>query len=183
MSFAVRRAITFVLPLLILPAAAHAAPKVGTVTSSSSAVVAHNGKVVPATPNMPLFQGDKVMTLSNGSANVSLGNQSMHLGNSSMVPMDAHPAILTMNSGPSFQGGDRFRQEFLKKLAEFHRFIHDFRCHVKFPHLQQASFGGGFDFDDNDDDDGPGNHGNGNAFGHDKDHDHHGNPHCPPVSP
>jgi len=64
MSIAVRRA---VLPLLVLPAVAQAAPKVGTVTSSQNAIVAREGKVVPASDNMPLFLGDRVMTRANGS--------------------------------------------------------------------------------------------------------------------
>jgi hypothetical protein len=114
MSFAVRRAIAFALPILILPAAAHAGPSVGTVTSSNDALVARDGKVIPAVANMPLFQGDKLMTRSDGSATVALGDRSVHLGSSSMVPMGAHPAILTMNSSPSFQGGDRFRQDVLR---------------------------------------------------------------------
>jgi hypothetical protein len=194
MRFAVQRAVAIALPIFILPIAAQAAPKVGIVTSSNNAVVARDGKVVPTVPNMSLLQGDKLMTRANGSANVTFGNSSMRLGSSSMLPMNGNPSVLSMNSGPSFGGGafgggDRLRQEFLRKLAEFRRFVRDFRCHQGgFPHLQQAGFGFGGDFDDDDDDQGGNGNGNGNGNGHGHGHGHghdhdHGNPHCPPVSP
>jgi hypothetical protein len=100
--------------------------------------------------------------------------------------MNGKPAVLSMNGGSFFPGGDRFREEFLRQLAEFRKFIRDHRCPTGNPHLTLAGFFGGQDADE--DNDGPGNNGNGNAFGHGKGHGNphhgqHGNPHCPPVSP
>ena len=172
MSFVVRRAAVFALPLLILPIAAHATPKVGTVTNSNSAVVAHNGAVVPATPNMPLFEGDKVITRAGGSANVALPDHSVHLGSSSMIPMDNNPSVLSLDPKSS-RGGDA-RGQTLQQLAKLDHEDHfgdDHgnhlgRCHTK--------------HDDGDDDDDDNDHDRHDDHGH---HFHHGhNPHCP-VSP
>ena len=161
MTFAVSRAIALMLPILILPAAAVGAPKVGTVTSSKGAVVAHEGKVVPAADNMPLYKGDKVMTLSGGSANVQLADKSVKLGGSSMVPMDDHKAVVSMESKPSSKGGDG-KGEAAKQLANAghgHGHGHHFgHCKGK-GHSHHNE-------------DGPGK-----GHGHGHDHD------CPPVSP
>src|SRR3954464_8287453 len=100
MSLAVRRAIAFALPILILPMAAHGAPKVGTVTNSNNAVVARDGKVVPASDNMALEKGDKVMTRDGGSADVALADRSVKMGPSSMMSADDGRSV-SMDSKPS----------------------------------------------------------------------------------
>jgi hypothetical protein len=169
MSFAIPRAVALILPILILPTAALGAPKVGTVTSSNSALVAHDGKVVPATANMPLYQGDKVMTLSGGSANVQLADKSLKLGGSSVVPLDDHSSIVSMDSKPSSNGGNW--HDAGKHLAWADHDMgddhgnHFGRCHMN---------GHGHDDGDDEDDDGGHGHGPGHGHGH--------NPHCP-VSP
>jgi hypothetical protein len=171
MSFAVRRAVAIALPIFVLPIAAQAAPKIGTVTSSNNAVVARDGKVMPATSNMPLQPGDKVMTRDGGAAEVQLADRSVHLGSSSMLSTNDGRS-LSMDPKASSTGG---RNETAQQLASAER---DHRH-------------------DNGDDDNDGDHDNGNHFGHctGKGHDHHdddgpgrghghGHDHdCPPVSP
>lgn len=179
MRFAVPRAIAFILPVLLLPAAVQAAPKqVGTVSSGNGVVISHDGKVTPASNNSPVFDGDKVMTLPGGSANVQLPDKSVHLGSSSMT--DSHGSVVSMDSKPSGKGDGM--KDAGDKLAD-------------------ANFKHHHDDGDDDDDDCPphfphpghGWHG-GDAWGHehgaghhDDDHDHgdghdHDHGHCP-VSP
>jgi hypothetical protein len=170
MSFAVRRAIAFALPILILPMAAHGAPKVGTVTNSNNAVVARDGKVVPATDNMPLEKGDKVMTRDGGSADVQLADRSVKLGPSSAMSTDDGKSVsMDGKSASNGNGKDEAAQQLASAESQNR---HD---------------------DDEDDDHGN----NGNHFGHckGKGHEHHnddgpgrghghGHDHeCPPVSP
>jgi hypothetical protein len=163
MSFAVSRAVAFILPILILPAAALGATKVGTVTSSNGAVVAHDGKVVPATPNMPLYQGDKVITLSGGSANVQLADKSLKLGGSSMVPMDNQNTVDSMDPKSSSKGDAKHEAaEHLARADHDNDGDHDHGNH--FGHCK----GEGHEHHDDD--------GLGRSGGHDHDHD------CP-VSP
>ena len=169
MRFAVPHAVAFVLPVLLLPAAAHAAPKpVGTITSSNNAVVSHNGNVNPALPNTPVYDGDKVMTLSGGSANVQFGNHDVHMGGSSMT--DSKGSLVTMDSqsnghGQGWNGAD-------DKLADAEFRHHhddgdddDDDCFTHFPH----GFAWGW------------HHGHFPGNGHGRGHGH-GHHHCP-VSP
>jgi len=163
MTFASGRAIVLALPMLILPIAAHGAPKVGTVTNSNNAVVARDGKVVPAADNMPLYQGDKVMTLPGGSANLQFADKSVRLGESSMVPMDDHQAVVSMQSEASSVRG-KGRKGALDQLANADHDHHGNKGnHFGFcrgiGHLHHN-------------DDGPGK-----GHGHGHDHD------CPPASP
>src|SRR5579884_3903179 len=74
---------------LVAPIAVQAADAaVGTVTSSDGAFVARDGRLIPATPNMALYQGDRLVTRAHGNAKVAFGNQcALGVGSSSMVPV------------------------------------------------------------------------------------------------
>ena len=168
MSFAVRRAVAFALPILILPMAAQAAPKVGTVTSSNGAVISHDGKITPASANSPVFAGDKVMTLSGGSANVQFNDHTVKMGGSSMT--DSNGSVVSMDSKPNDSGNglDKAKGKLADAISHHHddgdddHGNHFGRCHTKHD---------GHDDGDDDDND---SHGPGHGHGH--------NPHCP-VSP
>jgi hypothetical protein len=159
MRFVISRAVAFILPVLLLPAAAVGAPKVGVVTSSNGAVVAREGKVVPAGNNMPLYEGDKVITLSGGSANVQLADKSVKLGGSSMVAADDRGAAVSMEPKSSSKDGNS-QNEAAQQLAKADQDHGNHFGHCK---------GKGHEHHN---DDGPGE-----GHGHGHDHD------CPPVSP
>ena len=173
MNFSVRRAVAIALPIFVLPIAAQAAPKIGTVTSSNNAVVARDGKVMPATSNMPLQQGDKVMTRDGGAADVQLADRSVHLGSSSMLSANDGRSV-SMDPMASSKGDRNETAQQLASAERDHRHDngdddddHDHGNH--FGHCEGKGH-------DHHDDDGPGR---GHGHGHDHGHDHD----CPPVSP
>ena len=76
---------------MLVPVAAQAAGAVmiGTVSSGTSALVARDGKVIPAVAGMKLYSGDRVITRVGGSANLTMANNcSVSVGASSMLPMN-----------------------------------------------------------------------------------------------
>ena len=74
---------------VIFPAVAQAADvAIGTVSSETSALVARDGKVVPAVAGMRLYSGDRLITRAGGSANVTMANNcAVTVGASAMLPM------------------------------------------------------------------------------------------------
>jgi hypothetical protein len=74
---------------MMFPAAAQAAEvAIGTVSSGTTALVARDGKVIPAVAGMRLYRDDRVITRTNGSANITMANNcAVSLGASAMLPM------------------------------------------------------------------------------------------------
>jgi hypothetical protein len=75
---------------MMVPVAAQAADvAIGTVASGTSALVARDGKVMPAVAGMKLYPGDRVITRAGGSANVTMAanNCAVTVGASAMLPM------------------------------------------------------------------------------------------------
>lgn len=103
---------------MMVPVAAEAATAVGTVSSGVGALVARDGKVVPAVAGMKLYGGDRVITRDGGSARITMANNcSVSLGASAMLPMAgancARPDVIAFDNGragyagqsSAFQGG------------------------------------------------------------------------------
>jgi hypothetical protein len=124
-------------------------------------------EVTPAAANSPVLAGDKVITLSGGSANVQFNNTTVKMGGSSMT--DSNGSVVSMDSQPN--GNGHGLNDANGKLADAYSHHygdgdgnHFGRCHM------------GHHGDDGDDDDYGHDH-----YGQDHGHDHdHG--HCP-VSP
>ena len=95
---------------MVVPAAAQAAEAVGTVSSGTSALVARDGKVMPAVAGMRLYSGDRVITRAGGSANVTMAaNCSVNVGASAMLPMAgascAKPNVIAFDQGRAGYAG------------------------------------------------------------------------------
>jgi hypothetical protein len=77
---------------------------IGTVSSETSALVARDGKVLPAVPGMRLYSGDRLITRAGGSANVTMANScAVTVGASAMLPMAgascAKPNLVNFDQG------------------------------------------------------------------------------------
>jgi hypothetical protein len=101
---------------MMVPVAGQAAgTAIGTVASGTSALVARDGRVLPATAGMPLFAGDRLITRDGGSANVQMANScTMTIGASSMLPVSA-----TACSKPSAIGFDEGRAGYAGQSSAF----------------------------------------------------------------
>jgi hypothetical protein len=81
---------TFALTAMIASATAQAATSVGTVGAGTDALVLRDGRAITATPAMPLYPGDRLVTRADGSANVTMaGNCELDMGASAMLPVTA----------------------------------------------------------------------------------------------
>jgi hypothetical protein len=97
---------------MMVPVASQAADAVvGTVASGTSALVARDGKVIPAVAGMKLYSGDRVITRAGGSANVTMANNcAVAVGASAMLPMAgatcAKPNMIAFDEGRAGYGGN-----------------------------------------------------------------------------
>ena len=96
---------------MMVPVASQAADvAIGTVASGTSALVARDGKVMPAVAGMKLYSGDRVITRVGGSANVTMANNcAVTVGASSMLPMAgatcAQPNTIAFDEGRAGYAG------------------------------------------------------------------------------
>src|SRR4051812_9986189 len=104
---------------MTVPAVAQAADAaIGTVSGGTSALVARDGKVIPAVAGMKLYSSDRVITRAGGSANVTMANNcAVTVGASAMLPLAgatcAKPNMIAFDRGragyagqsSAFQGG------------------------------------------------------------------------------
>jgi hypothetical protein len=96
---------------MAFPVAAQAAEQaVGTLSSGTSALIARDGRVIPASGGMRLYPGDRVMTRAGGSASVTLANScSVAIGPSAMLPLSARScaksSVINFDQGRAGYGG------------------------------------------------------------------------------
>ena len=99
------------LAAMIVPVASQAADTaIGTVSSGSSALVARDGKVMPAVAGMRLYRGDRVITRAGGSADVAMANNcAVTVGASAMLPVNgascAQPNVISFDQGRAGYAG------------------------------------------------------------------------------
>jgi len=73
---------------MLAATSAQAAQSIATVGSGTNAVIVREGRVIVATPTMPLYPGDRLMTRAGGSGTVTMpGNCSVGIGASAMLPV------------------------------------------------------------------------------------------------
>ncbi len=73
---------------MVLSTVSVAADTVGTVASGSRALVARDGKMVPAVAGMPLYSGDRIITRAGGRASIKMANScALSIGASTMLPV------------------------------------------------------------------------------------------------
>jgi hypothetical protein len=96
---------------MTVPAVAQAADAaIGTVASGTSALVARDGKVIPAVAGMKLYSSDRVITRAGGSANVTMANNcAVTVGASAMLPLAgatcAKPNMIAFDQGRAGYAG------------------------------------------------------------------------------
>jgi hypothetical protein len=105
-----RVAAALAIAAMMVPVAAQAATTIGTVASGTSALVARDGKVIPAVAGMKLYSGDRVITRAGGSANVTMANNcAVSIGASAMLPMAgancAKPNVIAFDEGRAGYAG------------------------------------------------------------------------------
>lgn len=91
--------------LALTPIAAFATPApVGVLASGSQALVVRDGRIIPASANMQLFAGDRVMTRAGGTARLAInGGCKVSLG--ALASMPVTPAACAQNKVVSFDDG------------------------------------------------------------------------------
>jgi hypothetical protein len=96
---------------ILFPAVAQATEvAIGTVSSGTGALVARDGRIMPATPGMKLYGSDRVITRAGGSAHVAMaGHCAVAVGASAMLPMAgascAKPNLVTFDQGRAGYAG------------------------------------------------------------------------------
>lgn len=101
---------------MIAPSVSQAAmTAIGTVSSGSGALIARDGKVMPAVAGMKLYSGDRLITRAEGSARVAMANScSVSVGASAMLPMAGASC-----DKPNLLGFDEGRAGYAGKSSAF----------------------------------------------------------------
>jgi hypothetical protein len=106
-----RYAAALAISAMLSPVAAQAADAIGTVSSGTSALIARDGRVIPAVAGMKLYSSDRVITRAGGSAKVAMGssNCAVSVGASAMLPMSgatcAKPNVIAFDEGRAGYAG------------------------------------------------------------------------------